>query len=243
MNVTEGSFALVIGAGGGIGRAVVQHELKLGRGVIAVSRHPLDIVHSELLHVTGADTEFDIIKVVDQLMSLRGMIDRVVVCTGILHGQRPSMWPEKRLEELSTGNLQLSLYTNAVLPVLWAARLLPLLKSERPCVYATLSARVGSISDNRLGGWYGYRASKSALNMFLKTAAIEYARRADNVKLLLFHPGTTDTELSRPFQERVPPDKLFSPVFVASCLDRVMASLEPDGQIDYLDWQGKSIDW
>jgi len=103
------------------------------------------------------------------------------------------------------------------------------------------SARVGSTSDNRLGGWYSYRASKAALNSLLKSFAVEYARRLKNVKLIAFHPGTVDTDLSKPFQASVPEQNLFSAVFVADQLAEIMASADLDGQLSYLDWDGKSI--
>jgi len=111
------------------------------------------------------------------------------------------------------------------------------------CVVAVLSARVGSITDNQLGGWYSYRASKAALNMVLKSAAVEYRRRLPRVKLLAFHPGTTDTALSRPFQRGVAPEKLFSPEFVARRLAQLLDQLQPDGELSYLAWDGSSIEW
>ena len=106
-----------------------------------------------------------------------------------------------------------------------------------------MSARVGSISDNRLGGWYSYRASKCALNMLLKTSAIELNRKHKNVKLISFHPGTTDTKLSRPFQSSVSRDKLFTPDFVATKLMDLMRKTDVDGELAYLDWAGAPIDW
>jgi NAD(P)-dependent dehydrogenase (short-subunit alcohol dehydrogenase family) len=117
------------------------------------------------------------------------------------------------------------------------------LKGQNNCILIALSARVGSIGDNKLGGWYAYRASKSALNMVMKTAAIEYSRRAKNVKLIALHPGTTDTNLSKPFQKRVAEDKLFTPSFVAKQVTEIMNHASVDGQLSFLDWAGKSIDW
>jgi NAD(P)-dependent dehydrogenase (short-subunit alcohol dehydrogenase family) len=128
-------------------------------------------------------------------------------------------------------------------PALWLKSLLKVLKGSQDCIVAALSARVGSIGDNHLGGWYAYRASKSALNMILKTAAIEYGRRAKNVKLIAFHPGTTDTELSKPFQAAVPKEKLFTPSFVAERLAMIMDEAVVDGELSYLDWKGQAIDW
>lgn len=127
--------------------------------------------------------------------------------------------------------------------MLWIKALRPLLAGKQASHISVLSARVGSIGDNNLGGWYAYRASKSALNMLLKTAAIEYARRASNVKLIAFHPGTTDTALSKPFQKNVPQNKLFTPDFVAERLIGIMNSTPVDGELAYLDWDNQTIQW
>jgi NAD(P)-dependent dehydrogenase (short-subunit alcohol dehydrogenase family) len=132
---------------------------------------------------------------------------------------------------------------NTVVPALWLKLLLGVLVGQQPCIVAALSARVGSIADNRMGGWYAYRASKAALNMMLKTFAIEYARRVKNVKLISFHPGTTDTDLSKPFQASVPKEQLFSTAFVADRLAGIMDQAEVDGQLAFLDWDGKPINW
>ena len=94
-----------------------------------------------------------------------------------------------------------------------------------------------------MGGWYGYRSSKAALNMLLKTASVEYARRNKNVKLISFHPGTTDTDLSKPFQSAVRAEKLFTPDFVASKLLELMNSSNIDGELSFLDWQGETVEW
>jgi len=170
-----------------------------------------------------------------------GKFSRVCICHGVLHSN--TYWPEKRLEDISESALQAIFHANAVVPALWLKSLLKVLKGSQDCIVAALSARVGSIGDNHLGGWYAYRASKSALNMILKTAAIEYGRRAKNVKLIAFHPGTTDTELSKPFQAAVPKEKLFTPSFVAERLAMIMDEALVDGELSYLDWNGQAIDW
>ena len=128
--------------------------------------------------------------------------------------------------------------------MLWMKHLTNYLsKLKNTCVITCLSARVASINENELGGWYCYRASKAALNMMFKTTAIEFKRRAKTTKLVLFHPGTTDTPLSKPFQKNVPKGKLFSPEFVASKLSEVIETRHIDGNVDYIDWQDKSISW
>lgn len=238
------TVSLVVGAGGGIGRAVVERLLDDNESVVAVSRSSLDIKHPKLHSYCGGESEADIESVLAELTAFPDAFRRVVITTGMLHqAQNPRIFPEKRLEDISAQQWQHVFAVNTVLPGLWVAKLLPLLKRTQPCVVAVLSARVGSISDNRLGGWYSYRSTKAALNMALKTAAIEYARRAPGVKLMAFHPGTTDTDLSKPFQGNVPSKKLFSPHFVAGQLIAIMDRQQADGSLSYLDWQGETIPW
>ena len=134
------------------------------------------------------------------------------------------------------------LRVNALLPLLFLKDLVALVKGEKRCVISVLSARVGSIEDNRLGGWYSYRASKAALNMLVKTAAVEYERRAKNVRLLLFHPGTVDTNLSKPFQSKSS-TKLMQPSEVAMSLIQLMDRSDTDSNIEFIDWEGKKINW
>lgn len=114
---------------------------------------------------------------------------------------------------------------------------------KNECKFVFLSARVGSISDNKLGGWYSYRSSKAALNMLLKSAAIELKRTFKNVKLIAFHPGTTDSPLSKPFQKNVPKGKLFTRDFVADALIDITNKTQIDGELSFIDWQGEKIDW
>lgn len=194
---------------------------------------------------------------VSDIAKIAGTVTRIVMCNGILHSKNqhistnePGLMPEKRIEDIDAHSLEQLFYANSIVPMLWLSALTSLLSQprhkvsvEQKCVISILSARVGSISDNRLGGWYGYRASKAALNMLIKTTAVEYARRLKRVKLIAFHPGTTDTPLSKPFQANVPQGKLFTPVFVASQLQQIMDNSEPNGEASYLDWQGESINW
>jgi len=132
---------------------------------------------------------------------------------------------------------------NTVLPLLWLAAFSDAIKYGDAPRIAVFSARVGSIGDNALGGWVSYRASKAALNMALKCAAIEFSRLNKSAKLLAFHPGTVDTAMSEPFQKGVPAGKLFSPAYVAQQLLGILDSLEPDGELSYLDWAGKTVPW
>lgn len=168
-------------------------------------------------------------------------ITRVFICNGILHTS--DIKPEKRIEEFNTDAFQQIMTANAVVPMLWIKKLIPLLTSKSPCKIVVFSARVGSISDNQLGGWYSYRASKAALNMMIKTASIELARRAKNIKIIAFHPGTTDTPLSRPFHKNVPTGKLFTCEYVAQQLLNIVEKTPIDQTASYLDWHGDTINW
>ncbi len=243
--------ALVVGASGGIGRAVLQCYLQDARfaHVFAVSRGPCPddfSCYRERLHWLRSDYSEESIASVtrDITHALAGMgiaLRSIVISNGILHSG--DLQPEKALEKVSGDAMATVFAANVIVPALWVSHLARQLQRSALCNIAVLSARVGSISDNRLGGWYSYRTAKAALNMFLQTAAIEYARRAPGVKLVAFHPGTTDTALSRPFQKGVPEGKLFAPAFVAQRLVALLQALEPDGKLSFLDWDGKTVPW
>ncbi|MEZ5744869.1 MAG: SDR family oxidoreductase [Sphingomonadaceae bacterium] len=130
---------------------------------------------------------------------------------------------------------------NTIGPALIAKHFLPLLPRDRRAIFAALSARVGSISDNRLGGWHSYRASKAALNMLVRNFAIEVGRNNREAVVVALHPGTVDTSLSDPFQSGVPDDKLFTPAFSAAKLLDVLSSLEPQDSGGHFDWAGKPV--
>ncbi len=246
------SAAIVIGAGSSLGAALCerwQQDDAISH-VFAVSREQAadqkKNQHASINNIRCDYSEASIIEVcqmIKMLMHQRqlGTISRVCICNGILHNE--SVWPEKRLEELNTNNLLEVFTINTVTPLLWLKSLLDLVKAKDDCVITVFNARIGSIGDNRSGGWYSYRASKAALNMLLKTAAIEYARRAKNVKLISFHPGTTDTALSKPFQGSVKKENLFTPDFVAEHLVQIMNKQNVDGELSFVDWENKAIAW
>ena len=246
---SAGRCALVLGASGGLGSAMVSEFLNDPEidKVFAVSskKNPVGSNEgqnqSKLVWLQAEYSETQMADAVSQLMAHAGTFSRVCVCHGLLHSDK--LWPEKRLEDITSEALQEIFHSNTVVPALWLKLLFKILKGQTPCIVATMSARVGSLSDNNLGGWYAYRASKAALNMVLKTASIEYARRAKNVKLIAFHPGTTDTALSKPFQSTVPTGKLFTTEFVAERLAMIMDSAQLDGELSYLDWDGRTIAW
>ncbi|GAA3903412.1 SDR family NAD(P)-dependent oxidoreductase [Halomonas cibimaris] len=239
--------AVVTGTSGGIGNAIAKALLaspQLGR-LIAVSRSTTPSLDHHDARVTTL--ALDVTQQNDR-KALREHLDGQPVhllfnAIGTLHDESLDIHPEKRLEQLSADALAHLMHVNASTPILLLAALKPSLKGKHPAIFASLSARVGSISDNGFGGWYSYRASKAAHNMLMKTASIELARLNKASIVLCLHPGTTNTPLSEPFQTRVPPGKLFSPAFVAQCLIDVMAARTPEDTGSFWDWDGKPIEW
>ena len=239
---------LIIGANSDIAKAIaIQTQNSSTTGLILISRAfdstNIDSENTAVNRITIKDYQIESIdKAIKEVaIFAKAPITRVFICNGILHSK--NIKPEKRLEEFNTESFNQVMTANALTPMLWIQQLTPMLTSKTACKIVAFSARVGSISDNSLGGWYSYRASKAALNMMLKTAAIELARRAKNIKIISFHPGTTDTPLSKPFQGNVPADKLFTCEFVAKQLLDIVEVTPVDQTASYLDWQGKSIGW
>lgn len=233
--------AIVVGAGSKIAQALIDKLVKEDtcQHILAISRGQT-FSDSKITSINTQYDEASIEQVCSQI-SLTAPVGKVFICQGILH--QNSLQPERKLEAISAENMLKVYEANTVTPSLWLKYLTPHLKSNEPCKVAFFSARIGSISDNQLGGWYSYRASKAALNMMVQTFSVELARRAKNVKLLAFHPGTTDTPLSEPFQRSVPEGKLFTPEFVASQLLSLLDTLEMDGKASYMDWNHQSITW
>lgn len=239
---------LVAGASRGIGRAMVKALLQRTDFdcLFAVARNwsghamPAD----PRLHLITADLTDDAAheSLAATVAEHCDQLDLVINAVGFLH-EPGGQQPEKSLRQLDMMALQRSFAINAGIPILLAQTLLPLLRGHRPCVFASLSARVGSIADNRLGGWYAYRASKAAQNMLMRTFAVEWRRLNRESICVLLHPGTTDTELSAPFQANVPEDKLFSAEFVAARLLAVIAERTPEDSGNFYAWDGQPIPW
>ena len=164
----------------------------------------------------------------------------MIVASGLLH-DGAALQPEKTWRSLTAEGLQRAFAINTIGPALVAKHFLPLLAQERKAVFAALSARVGSIEDNHLGGWHAYRASKAALNMLIRTLAIELARRNDHALCVGLHPGTVDTGLSKPFQGYVAKGKLFTPARAAGQLLDVLDGLSPGHTGGLFAWDGQRI--
>lgn len=170
-----------------------------------------------------------------------GRLDLMITCAGLLHDEKRGIWPEKKLSDLDPAHLVESFAVNAIGPILMIKHFHDLMTHGERAVIASISARVGSISDNGYGGWYGYRASKAAQNQFTRTAAIELSRRAKQLICVGLHPGTVNTGLSEPFQRRVPAGQLQSPDQSAGHLLGVIAQLKVEDTGLLFDWAGKRI--
>ena len=248
MNSAEsGTCIWVVAASGGIGAAVVSRWLQEPNArVVAISAQPPTTAvggqSPGLIQVECDYSEEAIERTVSELLGKDLLPDYVVLAGGLLH-DGAQVAPERQLEQLERAAMHAVFDANVVVPSLWLRALAKPLRQSARCVVAALSARVGSIGDNSLGGWYSYRSSKAGLNMVLRSAAVELRRRARGVKLIAFHPGTTDTALSKPFQRNVPAEKLFSPSYVADCLVGLMQSATVDGELSFLDYAGKRIPW
>ena len=233
----------VIGASGGIGRAFVESLVSgCPAGTVhALSRSPQQSggkVHHHFIDITEEES----IRAAEETASRDGPLDLVIVASGILH-RDSELQPEKSMRALDPKALCEVFRINAVGPAMVAKHFLPRLRTGHKTVFAALSARVGSISDNRLGGWASYRASKAALNMLLKTLAIEHARRWPDSVVVALHPGTVDTALSKPFSSRVPAERLFEPSQSARYLLGVIDDLTPAATGGFFAWDGTPIEY
>ena len=230
--------AVVIGASGGIGAALARSLGDRGTRVHALSRRRA--ADDERLHTGTIDIEDEAsIAAAAADVGAGGPLDLVLVATGILHAD--GIAPEKSLRQLSAASFERYFAINATGPALVAKHFLPLLRRDRRAVFAVLSARVGSIGDNRLGGWHGYRASKAALNMIVKTLAIELARTRPEAVCVALHPGTVATALSLPFRSGVAAERLFRPETAADHLIGVIRELTPADSGRIFAWDGSEI--
>ena len=207
----------VIGCGGAIGNALLEiYATSYPNSTIyAFSRQKkVDSVYKKNIHWHAIDYTSEIsIAACANKASIKGGLDLVFVTTGILHTD--NIKPEKSLHDLSAESFNQLFQVNTIIPALIAKYFIPKLRADNKSVFAVLSARVGSISDNRMGGWYAYRASKAALNMIIKNLAIETARKKAKAIVVGLHPGTVDSSLSKPYQQNLPQGQLFTPQVAA----------------------------
>lgn len=226
------ALAVVIGATGAIGGALLQ-RLTADPGIAHAAGFSRS--GSIALDVRSEQSIADAARHIAQLGEPRLIID----ATGFLHGN--GAMPEKLLQQLDLARMTHAFAINAIGPALLMKHLLPLLPRDGKAVFATLSAKVGSIGDNQLGGWYSYRASKAALNQFVRTAAVELRRRKPEAVCVALHPGTVDSRLSAPFSKagldvRAPDE-------AAELLLGVVDRLRAADSGGFFDYRGEPLPW
>jgi NAD(P)-dependent dehydrogenase (short-subunit alcohol dehydrogenase family) len=250
----DGSHVLVQGASRGIGLEFVRQLAADARvaTIVATCRAPEDAHELQALAardarvrpiVLDATDEESIRAAADEVAALVPRLHLIVQCAGLLHDAARGVVPEKRLADVRADSLLASFAVNAWGPLLVAKHFERFLDHRERAVHASISARVGSICDNRLGGWYAYRSSKAAQNMLTKTLAVEWSRTRRNVICVALHPGTTDTDLSKPFQGNVPPERLFTAERTVRQLLGVIDGLQPGDTGKFYAWDGSGIPW
>ncbi len=173
-------------------------------------------------------------------VSATGLPLRLLInATGFLHGEGHE--PEKSWRQIDPGHMAKSFAVNAIGPALLVKHFLPLLPREGKAVFVTLSAKVGSIGDNRLGGWYSYRASKAALNQIVRTAAVELARRQRESLCVALHPGTVSSRMTSPFRKEGL--DVCTPEEATTRLLSVVDGLKPADSGGFLDYRGQPLPW
>ena len=231
-------LALVIGAGG-IGKQLAED--------LSLRENNLEVILCGRQNVFKNFWELDI-ENENSLDDLKEKLSKsdlnlrfVINATGRLHSEK--LYPEKRLQHINRKNLIESFSINTFAPILLAKTIEEFINKELDFNFASISARVGSITDNKTGGWYSYRAAKSAQNQLLKSLSIEWARKYPKAIITLLHPGTVNTNLSKPFHKFVPEDKLFSPQKASNHLLDVLLRHKPLNSGNFLAWDGKEIPW
>jgi len=232
---------LIVGGSGGIGFAILRcflHSYPDAQIIATYSTHPLSFEHDNLKWL-----ELDITDepAIERLSNEIGAIDILVNAVGFLHSSDNK--PEKTIKGFDSAFFHQNILSNTLPSILLAKHFMHSLRSGNKTFFIVLSAKVGSISDNRAGGWLSYRVSKSALNMAIKTISIEWQRRLPNCCVLLFHPGTTDTALSKPFQKNLPEGQLHSPDVTAKALLELIERSGPDDSGKFVSFDGTEIGW
>lgn len=232
---------IIVGSTGGIGSAFINTLAATDQveQIYALSRQGQSHPSPKIANLTFDFTNESSIEAAAEALRETGPFDLCIIATGLLQGE--GITPEKNMRAMSLEAFQKSFMINTFGPAVTAKYFLPLMRRDKKAVFLALSARVGSISDNRIGGWYAYRASKAALNMIIKTLSIEFGRRFKETVIIGLHPGTVDTDLSKPFQRNVTEGKLFTPEYSVSKLLAVIDQVTPKDSGSLFAWDGKPV--
>jgi len=241
---------LVAGVSGAIGGALAEGLIERNPGALVVGLCRAPEKAPQILRDAGQVLAWDaqesesparVAQALEPLLASADGIDTLVYAAGLLHA--PGMFPEKRLEELEAGNMARAFAVNATGFGLLVRALLPWFRHSRFKRLAAVSARVGSITDNRYGGWYAYRSSKAALNMLVRSLAIELPRRHKPLACVALHPGTTESALSRPFRQSLATLKVRTAAETSDNLIQVLQGLGTEDNGRFLNWDGSQLPW
>ena len=230
----------IIGSSGAIGRAFLDAYIadKEISNIYSISRTEVELNDERIIHINIDVTDEVSVKAAASKIG-ENRLDKLIVATGILHTEL--FGPEKSIKDIKIENFVKIFSVNAFGPALIGKYFLPLMKKDKKSIAAFLSARVGSISENKLGGWYAYRASKSALNQIIKNFSIEAKRTNPTGIIIGLQPGTVKSKLSEPFQKNVKKGKLLLPKDSVKSLIRVIESVMQNDSGKIFDWKGEEI--
>lgn len=230
----------VIGSSGAIGNAFLEHYIKdeSVENIFSFSRSNISIENNKVIHgLIDVENETSIQKASQSLEEVK--LDEIIIASGLLHTE--DFGPEKSIKDLKADNILKILSVNTVGPAIVGKYFLPLLNKKNKSVMAFLSARVGSISENKLGGWYSYRASKAALNQIIKNFSIEINRVNPQAIILGLQPGTVESNFSQPFKKNVKEGNLFTAQYSVSMLLNVINSSTTKDSGKLIGWDGEEI--
>jgi NAD(P)-dependent dehydrogenase (short-subunit alcohol dehydrogenase family) len=230
----------IIGSSGAIGRAFLDAYIadKDISNIYSISRTEVKSNDKRIIHINIDVTDEVSVKAAASKIE-ENRLDRLIVATGVLHTK--SFGPEKSIKDIKIENFVKIFSVNTFGPALIGKYFLPLMTKDQKSIVAFLSARVGSISENKLGGWHAYRASKSALNQIIKNFSIEAKRTNSSGIIIGLQPGTVKSKLSEPFQKNVKKGKLFLPEDSVDSLIKVIENVMQNDSGKIFDWEGEEI--
>ena len=228
---------LIIGGSSGIGQAIAQQSSAEGAVVSVISRQAAPVASPWFWYQDALQSQHSSQDCIEQ--ALQHKPDTIVICNGVLHDAQGL--PEKTIRQLDSAILAQRLQTNVVIPAQYLQALFRYLTRTPQIKVLVLSAKVGSITDNHLGGWYSYRMSKAALNMLVKNISLEVGRLNPSACIVAVHPGTTDTPLSEPFQSNLPDGQLQTAADTAQRLLKVRDALTPQLSGALLNWDASVL--